>query len=96
MIIQGDNNVPLRIKIEEKGELVDLGNASVEVKIKVDSTTILTKTAIITSLGECEVVLTSSDLAKVGTYKTQATVSDSNGGIYTSDIKTFFVGEKLK
>jgi hypothetical protein len=94
LIIQGDNGTRLKLHIQENNVPLDLSGANVEVKIKIGMRT-FTKIAEITDIGECEIELTSDDLATSGIYTTQATVTYTDESKYSSDIQRFSVGKKL-
>lgn len=94
MIVQGDNGTRLKLYIKEKGALVDLTGASIDVAIKSGTREIM-KTAQVTGTGEAEVELTSEDLMTVGLYYTQATVRFADENKFSSDIQRFMVSKKL-
>lgn len=105
MIIQGSNGVVLKLYLNEM-DMVDGINLNIN-SLVLDSTinnitvTIqsdtnkVTKIANIVDTIHCEVILNSTDLIDVGTYKIQATVNYQNGDSFSSEIATFKVGEKL-
>lgn len=94
MIIQGDNGTILKLHILDNKVPVVLSGATVEVKIKQKNREIL-KQAQITGLGECEISLTSSDVATIGNYIIQATVTYADNRKFSSDVQQFVVGKKL-
>lgn len=94
MIIQGDNGTILKLHIKENNIPVDLSGATVEVKIK-QKNNIIIKQAQITGLGECEISLTSTDVATIGNYIIQATVTYADNKKFSSDVQEFVVGKKL-
>lgn len=94
MIVQGDNGTRLKLYIREKGALVDLTGASIDVVIK-NATQRIVKSAQVTGTGEAEVELASEDIQTTGQYFTQATIRFADNNVFSSDIQRFTVGGRI-
>jgi hypothetical protein len=95
-IVQGDHGYTLPF-ITKKGTILDLTNAAVEVAISRGGE-IINKTArIIDPLkGQCEVILSSSDLFVTGAYTYQWTVYYEDGRIFSGIPSSFYVRDKIR
>jgi hypothetical protein len=94
MIIQGDHGTRVKLLVNDNYTPVELSGAEVELNISQGSR-LIKKTAQVTGLGECEVILTSEDTKAADVYSCQATVFFGDGTIFSSDIQQFVVIEKL-
>lgn len=95
MFVQGDHGYPLRFIVNKNGP-VDLTDAVVELALEFNNN-IFVKHATITDREkcECEVILTSDDLAYHGIYKYQWTVFYPDGKFFSGEHQQLYVSEKL-
>lgn len=96
--VQYDNNVTLPIKILFENVPFDITGSTVLVTIKMPNLkNIVSKDVVVTNAkrGECEVILTSSDLYFAGNYYYQATVITPTGLEFSNNSQQFNVSSKL-
>jgi hypothetical protein len=95
-IVTGDNGTTIRLTITDDKGIVDIRSSTVDVLIKYKNRSI-TKQATVTNgeLGQCEVMLNSSDVSVEGIYTFQCTVKFIDGKQFSSDIQRFVVSKKL-
>lgn len=95
-IYQGDNGTVLEFTVMDRGAVVNITGATVELKF-ITSTRTFTKNAIVTdgTSGICEVALTSADVSESGGYRVQGIVKFVNGNEFASDVITFKVVPRI-
>ena len=96
-IIQGDDGTVFDFTVKNKGKIVDIRGATVEVFVKNRNYEFTKRANIVDGQnGKCEIVLNRDNTQYVGTYLFQATVTLPDGREFSSGTMKFNVGKKLK
>jgi len=97
MVVQSNDKFPIFINLTDNGEVVDLTNATVVLKLKKGSTSISKNCTIIDAAnGECKAELTATDLdtGKIN-YSYQVTITYTDGRVISTQASAFMVYPKI-
>lgn len=93
MLVQGNQGTVLQVRIREKRSFVDLTDATVKLVIRCGNRKFV-KDAVVTGLGQVDVVLSSGDLATAGTYAVYAICNFKDGTQFSSSLDRFEVAPR--
>jgi hypothetical protein len=95
-IVQGDHGIPIPFTVQKLSASENIEGATVEVAIhRGDDTFTKAATILDAAKGECEFVLTSSDLTLFAKYEWQWTAYFPDGRVFSGKKRSFTVSERL-